>query len=76
MIRASVLNKRLAVADEKELAMAGIIDYIIGTIGNEFDKPAIEFPITHPNAGLIGIYNEKYERFATYQQLSELGFKR
>jgi sugar (pentulose or hexulose) kinase len=33
-IRASVLNKPIAVADEKELAMAGLVDYIMGVAGD------------------------------------------
>ncbi|MEJ7679092.1 MAG: FGGY-family carbohydrate kinase [Segetibacter sp.] len=47
-IRASVLNKRIAVADEKELSMAGLIYYIMEANVSSFAKPAINFSITEP----------------------------
>lgn len=68
-IRASVLNKPIAVADEKELAMAGIIYYIMQAAESPFAKPAINFSITEPDADLINIYDEKYRRFIKYQKL-------
>jgi sugar (pentulose or hexulose) kinase len=68
-IRASILNKRIAVADEKELAMAGLINYIIEFIKSPISKPAINFSIIEPNPEWINIYNEKYARFIKYQKL-------
>ncbi len=68
-IRASVLNKRIAVADEKELSMAGIIFYIMEANNSPFEKPAINFSITEPNPAWINIYDEKYSRFIKYQKL-------
>lgn len=68
-IRASVLNKPIAVADEKELAMAGLINYMMEVKGGAFEKPAINFSITEPNGAWIDIYNEKYAKFMRYQKL-------
>lgn len=69
LIRASVLNKRIAVADEKELSMAGIIYYIMEAKESEFAKPAINFSITEPDPDLINSYDEKYKKFIRYQKL-------
>lgn len=68
-IRATVLNKPVAVADEKELAMAGLINYIIECRENFIKKPAISFSVTQPNPAWTEIYNEKYARFIKYQKL-------
>ena len=68
-IRASVLNKRLAVADEKELAMAGFINYMIEANKSGVTKPAINFSITEPEPTWTNIYQEKYDRFIRYQKL-------
>jgi len=68
-IRASVLNKRIAVADEKELSMAGLIYYIMETTASSFEKPAINFSITEPNLDWVSDYDEKYTRFIRYQKL-------
>lgn len=70
-IRATVLKKRLAVADEKELAMAGLIYYIMEATESSCAKPAINFLITAPNQELINIYEEKYRRFIRYQKMLE-----
>ncbi len=69
-IRAAVLNKRLAVADEKELAMAGLIDYMIESTKSDFEKPTINFSIIEPDKDLIGIYDVRYRKFITYQSLT------
>ncbi|MBA2761300.1 MAG: hypothetical protein H0U39_04935 [Segetibacter sp.] len=68
-IRASVLNKRVAVADEKELAMAGLIYYMMETKESSFAKPAINFSITEPKREWLNLYDEKYARFVKYQKL-------
>ena len=84
-VRASVLNKPIAVADEKELAMAGLVDYILDVAGDAaglaaglatedaaahlIAKPAIGFAIVEPDPGQIRIYDEKYRRFIHYQGL-------
>jgi sugar (pentulose or hexulose) kinase len=68
-IRASVLNKPIAVAGEKELAMAGLADYILDAAGHTAAKPAIRFAIVAPDPGQIKIYDEKYRRFIHYQGL-------
>jgi len=68
-IRASVLNKRIAVADEKELSMAGLTDYIIEAKKSLFAKPAVNFSITEPRPDWVNIYDEKYEKFIRYQKL-------
>jgi len=84
-IRASVLNKPIAVADEKELAMTGLVDYILDVAGDAaglaaglatedaaahlIAKPAIGFAIVEPDPGQIRIYDEKYRRFIHYQGL-------
>lgn len=68
-IRASVLNKPVAVADEKELAMAGLILYMLETEESAFEKPAIHFSITAPDTASLSIYDEKYSRFMKYQKL-------
>ncbi|MEJ7738010.1 MAG: FGGY-family carbohydrate kinase [Chitinophagaceae bacterium] len=68
-IRASVLNKSIAVADEKELSMAGIIYYIMEAKESSFSKPAINFSIIEPKPDLTNIYEEKYRKFIKYQKL-------
>jgi gluconokinase len=76
-IRASVLNKPIAVADEKELAMAGLVDYIMDVAGlaagdtaaHLIAKPSIGFSITEPDTGQLSVYDEKYTRFIKYQGL-------
>jgi sugar (pentulose or hexulose) kinase len=68
-IRASVLQKPLAVADEKELSMAGIIDYIMMAKESTPKKPTINFSIVKPNLDLKSIYDEKYRKFIRYQKL-------
>lgn len=68
-IRASVLNKCVAVADEKELSMAGIIYYIMEANPGSFAKPAINFSIVEPDPDLLTIYDEKYAKFIKYQRL-------
>lgn len=68
-IRASVLNKRIAVADEKELSIAGIIFYIMEVNNSLFEKPAINFSTTEPYSDWIKIYDEKYSKFIKYQKL-------
>jgi sugar (pentulose or hexulose) kinase len=70
-IRATVLNKRLAVADEKELAMAGIVDYMMEMTESDFGRPVINFSIIEPDKDLIGIYDVRYAKFIKYQQMSE-----
>lgn len=71
-IRASVLNKRIAVADEKELSMAGIIDYIMEVIGSSDAKPVINFAYIEPEQDLVKIYDSKYREFLRYQNLLNL----
>lgn len=68
-IRANVLKKPIAVADEKELSLAGMIDYLMETTKSEFDKPAIDFVITYPDPKLIKGYDDKYKKFIHYQKL-------
>jgi sugar (pentulose or hexulose) kinase len=68
-IRASVLNKPVAVANEKELAMAGLTNYLMEAVGSSSPKPAIEFSIVEPKEELADVYNEKYEKFIRYQKL-------
>ncbi len=68
-IRATVLNKCVSVADEKELSMAGIIYYLMEATASSFSKPAIHFTSVMPDPDRIAIYEEKYLRFIKYQQL-------
>lgn len=68
-IRASVLNKPIAVADEKELSMAGMIYYSMEATESPFAKPTINFSMIEPDPGLIPIYDEKYRKFIQYQNL-------
>ncbi len=68
-IRASVLKKTIVVADEKELAMAGLIYYMLEAKESSFAKPAINFSITEPKPAWINVYDEKYARFIKYQKL-------
>ncbi len=68
-IRASVLKKTIVVADEKELAMAGLIYYMLEAKESSFAKPAINFSITEPKPEWINVYDEKYARFIKYQKL-------
>ncbi len=68
-IRASVLNKTVAVSDEKELSMAGIFDYIIEARKIPVEKPAINFNSIEPDSDLIKVYNSKYKKFIEYQNL-------
>ncbi len=68
-IRAGVLNKPVAVADEKELALAGVISYGMEAAGSPFAQPPIGFSVTEPSPGLVPRYDEKYRRFIQYQQL-------
>ena len=69
-IRSSVLNKPMAVAGEKELAMAGLVDYIMDLAGIVASKPAIGFSIVEPDTGQLSVYDEKYARFIKYQKLT------
>ncbi len=69
IIRATVLNKPIAVADEKELAMAGMIYYIMEAEESLFEKPHINFSIIEPDQDSVNIYDEKYARFIKYQKL-------
>ncbi|GEO11836.1 xylulokinase [Segetibacter aerophilus] len=71
-IRASVLNKPVAVADEKELSMAGLIYYLMEFTQSSFPKPAIHFKVTEPNKDWLNTYDDKYRRFIQYQQLLRL----
>lgn len=68
-IRATVLNKPVAVADEKELSMAGIIYYIMEANQSSSGKPDINFSIVEPNINMISVYEEKYQTFIHYQKL-------
>ncbi len=68
-IRASVLNKPIAVADEKELAMAGLIYYMLVTVESSFAEPAVHFIITEPDPGLVPVYDKRYKKFIQYQNL-------
>ncbi len=68
-IRASVLNKPIAVATEKELSLAGMINYIMEAGKSEYAKPAIDFLIIEPDPSLTAVYNEKYRKFIQYQNL-------
>ncbi|MGI8634287.1 MAG: xylulokinase, partial [Segetibacter sp.] len=68
-IRASVLQKSLAVADEKELSMAGIIDYIMMAKESSHKIPAINFSNVEPDLNLKSIYDEKYRKFIRYQNM-------
>lgn len=69
VIRASVIKKPIAVAAEKELAMAGMINYIMEESQSRYEKPAISFSITEPDPDLLAIYDEKYQKFIYYQNL-------
>jgi sugar (pentulose or hexulose) kinase len=75
-IRSSVLDKRLAVSDDKELAMAGMLYYIMEFTKSELLKPAFNFSITEPDKDLTMIYKDKYKKFIEYQKLLEFGFSR
>ncbi|MBE7169135.1 MAG: hypothetical protein INR73_01000 [Williamsia sp.] len=68
-IRASALNKRLAIADEKELSLAGLVDHMIEQQGETATKPAINFSTVEPRTEWVEIYEEKYQRFIRYQRL-------
>lgn len=68
-IRATVLNKKVAVADEKELSMAGLINYMIEAEGNAVAKPNINFSTIEPDLDLTHLYDEKYKLFIHYQNL-------
>ena len=68
-IRAGVLNKPVAVADEKELAMAGMIYYGMAATGSPAAKPAIGFAVTEPLPDLVDRYAGKYRKFMHYQKL-------
>jgi sugar (pentulose or hexulose) kinase len=68
-IRASVINKPIAVADEKELAMAGMINYMMEESKSSYEQPSISFPITEPDPALISAYDERYYKFIHYQNL-------
>lgn len=71
-IRASVLNKRLAIADEKELSLAGLVDHMIEQEKGKTPKPAIYFSTVEPHAEWIEVYEEKYRQFIQYQKLLNL----
>jgi sugar (pentulose or hexulose) kinase len=68
-IRATVLNKPVAVADEKELSLAGMIYYIMEATETAYKKPPINFLLIQPDASLVDIYDLKYRRFIQYQNL-------
>jgi sugar (pentulose or hexulose) kinase len=69
VIRATVLNKPVAVADEKELSMAGLIYYIMDAAESTCGRPVINFDLTDPNHGWLSTYDVKYARFINYQKL-------
>src|SRR5215203_4709240 len=69
LIKATVLKKPIAVADEKELSIAGMIYYIMEAEKSKFEKPGINFSIIEPDSNLIYSYEEKYRKFIQYQKL-------
>ncbi|MDQ6815294.1 MAG: FGGY-family carbohydrate kinase [Bacteroidota bacterium] len=68
-IRASVLNKPLGVADEKELAMAGLINYMMEALGSPDSLPSINFSMVEPEPDWVDLYGRKYQEFIHYQKL-------
>lgn len=68
-IRASVLNKQIAVADEKELSLAGIIYYIMEVNKSPSAKPPISFSTIEPDQNWRSVYDQKYKKFIQYQEL-------
>ena len=69
-IRANVMNKRIAVADEKELSIVGLINYMMETKRSLHAKPAINFLPVYPEPYLVKVYDARYEKFIRYQNLS------
>jgi len=67
-IRASVLNKKIAVADEQELAISGLINHIVEKY-SFIQFPELNFKIVGPDNKQITIYNKKYEEFINYQKV-------
>ena len=67
-IRASTLNKRLCIADEKELTLAGLVDHMIEWKKGDDTKPLINFSSVEPHPDWIGVYEEKYRRFVRYHE--------
>jgi sugar (pentulose or hexulose) kinase len=68
-IRATVLNKPVAVASEKELALTGLINYMIDAEKSGPPKPCVNFSFVEPQSGLIEAYEEKYRQFIHFQNL-------
>lgn len=68
-IRAAALNKPLAVSDEKELAIAGLMHYLLKLFPSSIIPPANRFPLIQPDTGLAESYNLKYQKFMRYQKL-------
>lgn len=67
-IRATVLNKPVAVANEKELSMAGIMDYMMEFTGSDLKKLPIHFSMVQPDPNQTTVYDLKYARFLSYQK--------
>lgn len=68
-IRATVLNKPMMLADEKELAITGVIDYMIAVRKDVVPKPAIDFSLIQPQQELVLNYESKYRKFINYQKV-------
>ncbi|HEX2534730.1 MAG TPA: FGGY-family carbohydrate kinase [Chitinophagaceae bacterium] len=65
-IRAAVLGKPLAVADEKELALAGTLHAVMEGHRSPLPRPAVHFTEVEPDAALSAAYETRYRKFRYY----------
>ena len=66
-IRANVLNKKIALADEQELAISGLINCMSDNL--LMDASALNFSVIEPDEKFVRIYENKYKEFLHYQKV-------
>ncbi len=66
-IRANVLNTNLAVADQKELAVSGLINNMCAKLS--IQKLPVSYKVVKPDQKMVLIYEKKYLKFLNYQKI-------
>ena len=66
-IRANVLNKKIALADEQELAISGLINCMSNNLLMEASE--LNFSVIEPDKKFVRIYEKKYKEFLHYQKV-------
>jgi len=66
-IRASVLNSEITLAEEKEMAITGLISCLAEK--GQMPLPALHFSAVLPDRQLVPVYEKKYQEFLQYQKM-------